>query len=234
MVLLGTIVNVCCIIIGSFIGLFFTNIPERYKETIMHAIGLVVVLIGLQMAFSTQVIIVVLLSLMTGALVGEFFQLEDKINTFGEWVGSKFYSKNSNQNVGQAFVTATLLFVIGAMAIIGSLDSGIKGNHEVLITKSIIDGFTTIVLTTTLGFGVILSVIPVTLYQGTITLLATQISKYIPDAVLNEFIIELTAVGGMIIVAIGLNILNITKIKIGNLIPSLLTVVVVYYIYSLF
>jgi uncharacterized protein len=234
MALYGTLVNGGLIIIGSLLGLLFTRIPERYKETVMHGIGLAVVLIGLQMAFATEVIIVVLLSLLSGAIIGELFNVEHKLNQFGDWIGSKFKTKNNNSTVSQGFVTASLIFVVGAMAIIGALDSGIRGDHEILITKGILDGFVALVLTTTLGFGVALSVLPVMLYQGSIALLATQIERWIPDYFLNGLIVELTAVGGLLIVAIGLNMLKIVQIRIGNLLPSIVTVGIVYYIYQLF
>lgn len=234
MALFGTIVNSICIVAGSLLGLFFTKIPERYKETVMHGIGLAVVLIGMQMAFSTEAIIVVLLSLLTGAIIGELFQLEKGLNRLGEWIGSKFTTNNDDFNVAQGFVTASLIFVIGAMSVIGALDSGIRGDHEVLITKGILDGFMALVLTTTLGFGVMLSVMPVFFYQGAIALLATQIDKWLPEAFLNGLIVELTAVGGLLIVAIGLNLLKVVQIRIGNLLPSIITVVCIYYIYQLF
>lgn len=234
MVLYGTLVNGVLIIIGSLLGLFFTNIPERYKETVMHGIGLVVILIGLQMAFSTEVIIVVLLSLLTGAVIGEFIGLEAGLNRLGSWIGSKFTTKNSDISVAQGFVTASLVFVIGAMSVIGALDSGIRGDHEILITKGILDGFVALVFTTTLGFGVVFSVIPVVLYQGAIALLATQIDQWLPEQFLNGLIIEMTAVGGILILAIGLNMLKIVNIRIGNLLPSILTVGFIYYIYQLF
>ncbi|MUK88144.1 DUF554 family protein [Ornithinibacillus sp. L9] len=234
MALYGTLVNGILIILGTLLGLFFTKIPERYKETVMHGIGLAVILIGLQMAFSTDSIIVVLLSLLTGAIIGEFFHVEEGLNRLGNWIGSKFVSKNKNFSVAEGFVTASLIFVIGAMSVIGALDSGLRGDHEVLITKGVIDGFVALVLTTTLGFGVIFSVIPVVVYQGGIALLATQIERWIPDAFLNGLIVELTAVGGLLIVAIGLNLLKIVQIRVGNLLPSILTVVLIYYIYQLF
>ncbi|WP_430789556.1 DUF554 domain-containing protein [Virgibacillus flavescens] len=233
MVLYGTLINGVCIIVGSLLGLFFTKIPERYKETVMHGIGLAVILIGLQMAFTTEKIVVVLLSLLTGAIIGELMHVEEGLNRLGAWIGSKFTTKNENFSVAQGFITASLIFVIGAMSVIGALDSGIRGDHEILITKGIIDGFVALVLTTTLGFGVIFSVIPVVIYQGGIALLATQITKWLPESFLNGFIVELTAVGGLLIVAIGLNLLKITQIRIGNLLPSLATVVLIYYIYQL-
>ncbi|MFD1040309.1 DUF554 domain-containing protein [Virgibacillus byunsanensis] len=233
MVLFGTLVNGICIIVGSLIGLFFTKIPDKFKETVMHGIGLAVILIGLQMAFETEIIIVVLLSLLTGAIVGEFVQLEEGLNRIGGWIGSKFTTKESNFSVAQGFITASLIFVIGAMSVLGALDSGLRGDHEILITKGVIDGFVALVLTTTLGFGVIFSVVPVVLYQGAIAILATQIEKWLPDTFLNGLIIELTAVGGLLILAIGLNLLKLTQIRVGNLLPAIITVGFIYYIYQL-
>ncbi|GAA0439899.1 MULTISPECIES: DUF554 domain-containing protein [Virgibacillus] len=234
MALYGTIINGVLIIIGSLFGLLFTKIPERYKETVMQGIGLAVMIIGVQMALSTELIIIVLLSLLTGAILGELLNLEVRLNSLGTWIGSKFTTKSSDFSVSQGFVTASLIFVIGAMSVIGALDSGIRGDHEVLITKGILDGFVALVLTTTLGFGVILSVIPVVLYQGTIALLATQIEQILPESFLNGMITELTAVGGVLILAIGFNLLKITSIRIGNLLPAIITVGFIYYIYQLF
>ncbi|WP_163969282.1 DUF554 domain-containing protein [Oceanobacillus halotolerans] len=234
MVLFGTLINGACIIIGCLIGLFFTKIPKRIKETIMHGIGLAVILIGFQMAFSTETIVIVLLSLLTGAVIGELLHIEEGLDRFGAWIGSKFTSQNENFSVAEGFITASLMFVIGAMSVIGALDSGLRGDHEILITKGFIDGFVGLVLTTTLGFGVILSVVPVVLYQGAIALMATQVERWVPEAILNGFITELTAVGGLLIVGIGLNLLNLMKIRVANLLPSLITVGFIYYIYHLF
>ncbi|MEI3597830.1 MULTISPECIES: DUF554 domain-containing protein [unclassified Oceanobacillus] len=234
MVLFGTIVNGLLIVIGSIFGMFFTRIPEKYKETVMHGIGLAVILIGLQMAFSTENIVIVLISLLFGAIIGEFFRIEDALNRLGMWLGSKFTTKDDTISVSQGFITGTMIFCIGAMAIIGALDSGIRGDHEVLITKGIIDGFTALVLTTTLGFGVLFSVIPLILYQGAITLFATQIEKWVPEAMLEGLILEITSVGGLLIVAIGLNLLKIKEIRVANLMPALLLVVLIYYAFQLF
>ncbi|MBU5467475.1 DUF554 domain-containing protein [Virgibacillus sp. MSJ-26] len=234
MALYGTIVDGILIIIGSLLGMLFSKIPERYKETVMHGIALTVILIGFQMAMKTDAIIVVLISLLFGAVLGELFRIEDMLNRFGGWMASKFPSKNSEFTLAQGFVTATLMFVVGALAIIGALDSGLRGNHEILITKGVIDGFSALVLTTTLGIGVLFSVIPVVLYQGTIALFATQIERWLSEDVLNGLILELTSVGGILIVAIGLNLLNVVKIRIGNLLPSIIIVGGVYYIYNLF
>lgn len=232
MVLFGTIINGICIAAGTFLGLFFNKIPERYKETVMHGIGLAVLLIGMQMAFTTENIVVVLLSLLTGAVIGEAIYLEEKLNRLGKWLELKF-ATNNESTVAQGFITASLIFVIGAMSVIGALDSGIRGDHEVLITKSFIDGFVAMVLATTLGFGVIFSVIPVVVYQGGIALLATQIDRWLPQEFLEGFIVEMTAVGGLMIVAIGLNLLKLTTIRVANLLPGLGTLALIYYVFTL-
>ncbi|WP_082231998.1 DUF554 domain-containing protein [Halobacillus massiliensis] len=234
MVLLGTIVNGVCIIIGSLLGLFFTKIPERFKETVMCGVGLAVILIGLQMGFETNNIVIVLLSLLSGAIIGEALHLEERLEYIGRWIEQKFSSPEKKSTIAQGFITASLIFVIGALAVIGALDGGLRNDHEVLITKAIIDGFVALVLTSTLGIGVIFSVIPVILYEGSIALLATQINRWIPQDMLDLFIMEMTATGGLLIVAIGLNLLKLTKIRVANLLPSLIMVGVVLFVAQLF
>lgn len=221
MFLLGTIVNGLLIIIGTLLGRLLTRIPENMKTTVMHGIGLAVMVLGLQMGFKSANFLIVILSLVIGAVLGEAWKLEDKLNSVGDWLERRLGSKGEG-SISQGFVTATLIFVIGAMAIIGALDSGIRGDHDVLYTKAIIDGFTALILTTTLGIGVLFSAIPVMLYQGTIALFATQIDKFIPQALMDSFILELTATGGVMIFAIGLNMIGLTKIRVANLLPGIL------------
>lgn len=220
MFLLGTLVNGLLIIIGTLLGKLLHRIPENMKGTVMHAIGLSVMVLGLQMGFKSENFLVVILSLVFGTVIGEYFALEDKLNKLGDWLESKIGSKGQG-SISQGFVTATLIFVIGAMAIIGALDSGIRGDHSVLYTKSIIDGFTSLILTTTLGIGVIFSAFPVMLYEGLIALFATQIDRFVPQLLMDSFIKEMTATGGIMIFAIGLNLTGITKIRVANLLPGI-------------
>lgn len=220
MFLLGTLVNGLLIIIGTLLGKLLHRIPENMKGTVMHAIGLAVMVLGLQMGFKSENFLVVILSLVFGTVIGEYFALEDKLNKLGDWLESKIGSKGQG-SISQGFVTATLIFVIGAMAIIGALDSGIRGDHSVLYTKSIIDGFTSLILTTTLGIGVIFSAFPVMLYEGLIALFATQIDRFVPQLLMDSFIKEMTATGGIMIFAIGLNLTGITKIRVANLLPGI-------------
>ncbi|MGD7053661.1 DUF554 domain-containing protein [Sutcliffiella horikoshii] len=221
MVLLGTIVNGICIVLGTFIGKIFTRIPENTKETVMKIIGLAVFLLGAQMGFNSNEFLIVIISLVVGAVLGEWINLDRKLNNVGNWLESKMGSKQQG-SVSKGFVTATLIFVIGAMSVVGSLDSGLRGDHQVLYTKSIIDGFTSIVLTTTLGIGVLFSAIPVMIYQGSIALFATQIDRFVPSDLLELLIFEITATGGVMIMAIGMNIIGVTAIRVANLLPGIL------------
>ena len=229
MVLLGTLINALLIIVGTIIGRLLKNIPENMKQTVMYAIGLAVTVIGLQMGFESGQFLIVIISLVLGAVIGEWIDLDLQLNRFGQWLESKVgkNKKGENISIAQGFVSATLIFVIGSMAIIGSLDSGLRNDHDLLIVKGLIDGFTSIILATTLGIGVLLSAVPVILYQGTIALFATQISRLIPEDALALFIREMTATGGIMIVAIGLNMIGLTKIRVANLLPGILVVAIV-------
>ncbi|WP_404330601.1 DUF554 domain-containing protein [Mesobacillus maritimus] len=232
MFLLGTIVNGLCIIIGTLLGKLLNRIPEGMKTTVMYGIGLSVIVLGLQMGFKSENFLIVIISLVFGAVIGEYLDLDGKLNSVGYWL-EKRIGTSGQGSISQGFVTATLIFVIGAMAIIGALDSGIRGEQDVLYTKAIIDGFTALILTTTLGIGVIFSAVPVVLYQGLIATFATQIDRFIPAELMDSFIMELTASGGVMIFAIGLNLLGLTKIKVANLLPGILvTAVIVTVIYG--
>lgn len=236
MFLLGTLVNGALIIIGTLIGKVLNRIPEEMKNTVMYAIGLAVMVLGIQMGFKSQNFIIVIISLVVGAVLGEAWKLEEKLNNLGLWLEKKVGSSGKG-SIAEGFVTATLIFVIGAMAIIGALNSGIRGDHSVLYTKSLIDGFTAIILTTTLGIGVVFSAIPVVLYEGLIALFATQIDRFVPKVLMDQFIVEMTATGGIMILAIGLNLTGITKVKVANLLPSILVtgiIVTIIYIYKQF
>jgi uncharacterized protein len=221
MVLLGTLVNGICIAVGALLGTIFTKIPDKTKTTVMQGIALAVMLLGIQMGMKSEQFLIVIISLVFGGLLGEFWDIDGKLNGIGLWLEKKL-GANEKGSIAKGFVTATLIFVIGALSIIGALDSGIRGDHRVLFTKSIIDGFMSLILTTTLGIGVIFSLIPVILYEGSIALFATQIQKYVPPELMDAFIAEMTATGGLMIVAIGFNLLGIIQIRVANMLPGIL------------
>lgn len=226
MVLLGSFINALLIVLGAFFGRLIKNIPETMQQTIMTIIGLVIAVLGIQMGLESNNFIIIVVSLVMGTVIGEWLDLEGKFNRFGLWVESLFGKRAQKGTIAQGFVTASLIFVIGSMAIIGALDSGLRNDHDVLITKGIIDGFMAIILASTLGIGVMLSAVPVLFYQGAIALLAGVISTYIPTEALDLFIKEMTATGGVMILAIGLNIANLTKIRVANLLPAIIIVAI--------
>lgn len=224
MILTGTFINGGAILLGTFFGLFIRKIPDRFKDTATAGVALAILLIGLQMAFQVNNLILILLSLMLGGVLGEWLNLEGAFNKIGTKVAYYVNKDQQDSRIAQGFITASMIFVVGAMAIIGALNSGLNNDHTVLITKSMLDGFTALVLSATLGIGVGLSAIPVVLYQGSLAILAQLIQSSIPHALLDRLINETTAIGGLLIVAIGLNMLGLTKIRIANLIPTIMIV----------
>ncbi|MBE3554494.1 MAG: DUF554 domain-containing protein, partial [Thermicanus sp.] len=187
MILMGTIVNTAAIIIGSLAGWLFRGVREEIGKTVMQGIGLAVILLGLSMGFETKQFLLLIFSLVLGGMIGEWLNIEEGLLRLGNWVERRFTSVG-NGKVATAFVTATLVYTIGSMAILGSLESGLKNDHQILYTKAMLDGFSSIIFTSTLGIGVIFSAIPVFLYQGIITLAATWISQFIEPSLLQQMI----------------------------------------------
>ncbi len=221
MVLLGSIVNAIAIIIGSLLGLFIKRIPERMKNLVTQSISLVIIVLGISLAMKTNQVLIVIFSLALGAVVGEWLDIEGKLDKLGQFIESKVKTKNEG-SISKGFVTSTLLFCVGAMAILGALDSGLRHNHEILYTKSLMDGFLSIILTSTLGVGVLFSFIPVFLYQGFIAIFASFVPNLVTQHLLDAIIAEISGTGGVLLLALGLNSLGVMKIKIGNMLPSIL------------
>ncbi len=217
--MLGTIVNALAIVVGSLLGIAFSKgIPENYRETIMHGAGLSVVLIGLKSAFTSDHVLVVIISVIFGALIGEFLKIEKHLEGLGAWLEGKVVSRSGDSSsIARGFVTASLVFCVGSMAIVGALESGLTGNHQTLFAKSILDGVISIVFASTLGIGVIFSSVAVFLYQGVITLTAV----FMKSSLVPETIEQMTSVGGLLILALALNMLKITTIRVGNLLPGI-------------
>mgnify|MGYP005635026327 CR=1 FL=1 len=213
----GNLVNAVSILVGSLLGFSFERIIlSEYRETIMSGLGIIAVIMGIGNVLESENLLLVIVSIVVGSLVGEIIGIDKKLNRFGDYIGSKF-QKSEEDNFSKGFVTSSLIFCVGAMAIIGALESGLKGDHDMLYAKSIIDGVTAIILTSTLGIGVLFSAVSVFLYQGIIVLLAGYLKSFLIQAI----IVELTAVGGVMIVGIGLNILDLKSIRIANMLPAL-------------
>ncbi|HHV74851.1 hypothetical protein BVF91_00965 [Thermoanaerobacterium sp. PSU-2] len=215
--MIGTFVNAASIVVGSFVGtLFKIGIPDRIKSTVMQAISLSVLIIGFDSALKYKNLLLVIVSLAIGGIVGELLDIEKKLNQFGDFLERKL-SRNGENKISEGFVTASLIYCIGAMAIVGALKDGLQGDHSILFAKSMLDGISSIIFASTLGIGVMISSISVLLYQGSITLCASLLK----DLLTANVIADMSAIGGVLIIGISLNMLNLTKIKIGNLLPSI-------------
>ena len=222
----GTIVNVISILIGCLIGgIAKGRIPENISKTIMHGLALCVIYIGVSGSLEGENTLLIIISIAIGALIGEIIDIDKILNNLGEYFERKF-SKNKDSSIAQGFITSSLLFCVGAMAIVGSLESGLTGNHDTLIAKSMLDGISAVIFTSTLGYGVMLSAITVFVYQGSIALFASSISPILSDTVITN----MTAVGSLLIMGLGLNMLKITNIKIANLLPSVVLPIILSFI----
>lgn len=229
--MLGVIINALAIVLGSAVGLLLKKgIPERVSGAVMSGVGLCILYIGIDGALEGQNAIVLIVSMVLGAVVGTLLDIDRQINRLGTWVERRMNKDGGQTGIAQGFVTASLLFCVGAMAIVGSLQSGLKGDHSVLITKSILDMISSVMLTGTLGIGVMLSAVPIFLYQGAIALAAGLLQGLLADAAL---VAEITCAGSLLILGLGLNMLGMTKLKVANFLPAMVFVPVVYYLVGL-
>ncbi len=223
--MIGTIANALAIIVGVIIGLLFKNIiPEKISEALLKAIGLAVIGIGINLMLSGENFTLLIISMVIGTIIGEGIDIEKKLDKIGAFIESKM--KNKESNVALGFVACTLVYCVGSMAIVGSIQSGLTGNHEILFSKAVLDGITAVTFAATMGVGVVFSGISVLGYQGTITMLAS-----IMQSLLNPVVVsEMTAIGGVIIMGIGLNFLISNRMRVGNMLPSIFIPIIYYMI----
>jgi len=238
---LGTIVNVAAIIVGGAAGLVLRKlISRRITDTVMQGVGLAVVIIGISGALSAAFTVVdenissnhilfMIIALAIGAVIGELIQIEGKLESFGKICESKLSKPGEESTFAQGFVTATLVFCVGSMAIVGSLEDGINRNSDILFAKSALDGIASMIFASTMGIGVLFSAITVGVYQGTITLLSVFAAPYLNDVVVTQ----MSLIGSVLIMSIGVNLLKIAKIKVGNLLPAVF-IPLLYYVIRLF
>jgi uncharacterized protein len=224
----GTWINVAAIMIGSLVGLFLKKgISEKLGSSLMQAVALCVVIIGISGALKSEDMIITIVSLAIGALIGESIDIEKKMDRFAQKVENRFSNGKESGWFVRGFVTASLLFAVGAMAIVGSIESGLNGNHEILITKSLLDFIASIVLTASLGIGVFFSAFVILIYQGSITLASTLLTSLFSSN-LTMVITAMSAAGYILIFGLGLNMLKITNLKIGNFVPAIFFPIIYY------
>lgn len=230
----GTIINVVAIIGGSLLGLLFgARLTDQLKSTIISGMGLFILAMGIQMFLKTENSLIVLGALLIGTLLGEWWRIEDGLHRLGVFLESKFSREEddgSNRFI-RGFMAASLLFAIGPIGILGSIQDGLSGDYKLLIVKSIIDCFASIAFASTLGIGVAFSSLVILIYQGAISLLAGQLNSIVTTSMMNE----LTATGGILLMGIGIsNMLEIKKIRIGNMLPSVFIAPLIVWLLSLF
>jgi hypothetical protein len=226
--MIGTILNVVAILIGGTLGVFLGGrLPERLRQTVMAGMGLFVLAIGVQMFFSTKNSLVVLGSLVFGIILGEWWRIEDGIRWMGAWLEQRVMPQNGGsvdhlarqERFVRGFFTASLLFCVGPIAILGSIQDGLSGNYQLLAVKSVLDGFASLAFASTLGVGVLFSALPILIYQGGVTLAAAQLQRAVSEPMMNE----MTATGGILLIAIAVNsLLELKQIRAGNFLPALL------------
>ncbi|MGL5438019.1 MAG: DUF554 domain-containing protein [Lachnospiraceae bacterium] len=227
---IGTVINTAAVLVGATVGILIKGgLPKRFQDTVTGAIGLCTIFIGISGAMggllevmdgalTTKDTMMMIGSLILGALVGEGIDIEKRLENLGEWCKARVSGdQDKTGSFVEAFVTSSLLFCVGAMAIVGSLEDGLNHNYDILMAKSVMDGVMAIVLTASLGIGVYFSVVPIIIYQGGVTLLAGFVRPY-----LNEMVIgRMSFVGSILIFALGINLLFGKKVKIGNLLPAM-------------
>ncbi|MBR5291597.1 MAG: DUF554 domain-containing protein [Clostridia bacterium] len=224
--MLGTVVNTLAVVVGSSIGLLLKKgIPQKITDAVMNGLALCVIFMGISGALEGSKTLAMIVSMALGAVVGTLLDLDGRLNKLGDTVESKL-APGGQGKIATGFVTASLLYCVGALAIVGSLQSGLTGDSSMLYTKSMLDFISSIVLCASLGVGVLLSAVSILLYQGVITLLAQALAPVLTDMV----IAEMTCVGSLLIIGMGLNMLGVTRIKIMNYVPAIFIVIGLCYI----
>ena len=222
---LGSIVNALSVIIGSIIGIYFGSfLSEKIRKAVFQIIGLFTLVLGMQMSLKTNQFLILLVSLIIGTIIGESLSIEKGIESLSNKLKIKLQSENKLFSEG--LITAFLLYCVGSMTFVGSIEEGIHQDRTLMYTKSLMDGITSILLASSFGTGVLFSAIPLLIFQSALTLGAIYFESYLHP----ELITEISAVGGVIIIGIGLNILEITKIKVSNMLPALLLIIPIYHL----
>ena len=216
----GAVVNFILVVIGSLLGLLFKKgLPERIRQALMTGMAFCVLYIGITGLFEKDAnILIIIVCFAVGAVIGELLNLDKQVNRLGCWVEKKVTKSEEKSNIAQGFVTATLLFCVGAMTIVGSIDSGINGDNSTLYSKSVIDCVAALALTSSMGIGVIFASLSTLVIEGGLTLLANVVSPILDDYI----IAQMSVIGSLLIIALALNMLKITKIKVMNFVLAII------------
>ena len=223
--MIGTVVNILAIIVGSSLGLILNKrLPDRYIKTFFQVIGLFTIFLGISMALETTHILHMIMALITGAIIGEAARIQKRVEKMGDYLRVKF--NIGNEKFTEGLVTSFLLYCIGSLTILGAIEAGLTGDQQLIYIKSLMDGVSSIALASGLGIGVMFSVVPLLIFQGGITLLASMFGDFIPQIMVTE----MSAVGGILLIGMGISILDIKKINVMNMLPALITIIILLWL----
>jgi uncharacterized protein len=215
--MIGTFINMGAIIAGSAIGASAgSKLPMKMRGSVIHGIGLITILIGIQMAIKTENVLIVLAAILLGVVAGELLNIEDRLRSFGDYLQAGL-SSGSDNAFAEGFVTSSIVFCVGAMAILGSIADGLNGDFRLLSLKAVLDGFASIAFAASLGWGVAFSSLSILIYQGGLTLFANSLSSYLTEPMITE----MTATGGLLIVGVGVKLLGVKDLRLANFVPAI-------------
>ena len=221
--MVGTVVNVVAVLVGGILGtLLGGRLPEKMRQTVVYGLGLVTAVVGVQMALGTQNVLLIMGSVLVGGVLGEWWQIEAGLEAAGRWLEERFGgSKRDERSITRAFVTASLVFCVGPLTILGSIQDGLTGDSSLLVIKSLLDGFAALAFAATMGPGVILAVLTIGVFQGGLSLAAMGLGEALGEVTRETpWVIEMTAVGGVLMLGISLLLLDLRKIRVANLLPA--------------
>lgn len=227
--MVGTLINAGAVTAGSVIGMLIgSRIPDKISRILFHGIGLFTLFLGVSMALKTGNFLILIFSILLGSICGELLNIENGIDKLGNRLKTKL--KTNNDKFSEGLVTAFLIYCMGSLTVLGAFEEGLGNKPNLLLTKSLLDGFAAVALTSTFGFGVLFAVIPLLIYQGALTLFASFLGNYLTESIINE----MTAAGGIILMGLGITIMEIRQLKVINMLPALVFAVLLPYLFELF
>ena len=222
--MIGTLLNVVTVLIGGSLGTFLGNrLPEKMRETVVFGLGLVTAVVGMQSALGTENVLLIMGSVLFGGLLGEWMRIEDGLEALGQWLEAKFGNESDERSITRAFVTASLVFCVGPLTIVGSIQDGLTGDYTMLAIKSVLDGFAALAFAATMGPGVLLSILTIVVLQGGLSLAAMGLGGALGQVTSETaWVIEMSAAGGVLMLGISLLLLELRRIRVANLLPAVI------------
>ena len=224
MALVGTLINVLTVLVGGLLGTFMgTRLPEKMRQTVVHGLGLVTAVVGMQTAFATHNVILIMGSVLVGGILGEWARIEDHLEGLGDWLENRFGSQRDERSITRGFVTASLVFCVGPLTVVGSIQDGLTGDYTMLAIKSVLDGFAALAFAASMGPGVLLSILTIVAVQGGLSLAAMGLGGALGAVTrTTPWVVEMSAAGGVLMLGISLLLLDLRRVRVANLLPAVI------------